>query len=200
MANMANLAALIREVLPDLNWAGFYRRIGDELVRGPSREEAACVRIPLARGSAERRRRTGATQVVRTCTPSPVTSPAMPASPVRTGRAGDPRRSGRGGDRPRQPDPGPLRRGRRPRYRGSGEADRGADLMEEWSWIPRRPNRFSRLVHSRGECSRIILVDAAARFGHCWVTRFDALVRLPRGCADRAARETRSKRNACRKN
>ncbi len=34
VANMANLAALVWQLVPDLNWAGFYRRIGDELVLG----------------------------------------------------------------------------------------------------------------------------------------------------------------------
>ena len=32
IANMANAAALIWESLPDLNWAGFYRNVGGELV------------------------------------------------------------------------------------------------------------------------------------------------------------------------
>ena len=35
MANMANISALLWQFLPDLNWAGFYRLIGDELVLGP---------------------------------------------------------------------------------------------------------------------------------------------------------------------
>ena len=34
IANMANAAALIWETLPDLNWAGFYRSVGGELVHG----------------------------------------------------------------------------------------------------------------------------------------------------------------------
>ena len=50
VANMANAAALIFEVLPDLNWAGFYRLIGDELVLGPFQGKAACIRIPLGQG------------------------------------------------------------------------------------------------------------------------------------------------------
>ena len=32
IANMANAAALIWESLPDINWAGFYRNVGGELV------------------------------------------------------------------------------------------------------------------------------------------------------------------------
>ncbi len=50
IANMANAAALIRETLPDLNWAGFYRNVGGELVLGPFQGRPACIRIPFGRG------------------------------------------------------------------------------------------------------------------------------------------------------
>jgi GAF domain-containing protein len=50
IANMANAAALIRETLPDLNWAGFYRNVGGELVLGPFQGKAACIRIPFGKG------------------------------------------------------------------------------------------------------------------------------------------------------
>lgn len=50
IANMANLAALIRELVPDLNWAGFYRLIGEQLVLGPFSGKPACIRIPLGQG------------------------------------------------------------------------------------------------------------------------------------------------------
>lgn len=50
IANMANAAALIWETLPDLNWAGFYRNVGGELVLGPFQGRAACIRIPFGRG------------------------------------------------------------------------------------------------------------------------------------------------------
>jgi L-methionine (R)-S-oxide reductase len=50
IANMANAAALIRESLPDLNWAGFYRNVGGELVLGPFQGRPACIRIALGRG------------------------------------------------------------------------------------------------------------------------------------------------------
>ena len=50
IANMANAAALIWQYLPDLNWAGFYRSIGDELVLGPFQGKAACIRIPIGKG------------------------------------------------------------------------------------------------------------------------------------------------------
>jgi len=50
IANMANLAALIWQAIPDLNWAGFYRFDGSELVLGPFQGKAACIRIPLEKG------------------------------------------------------------------------------------------------------------------------------------------------------
>ena len=50
IANMANAAALIFETLPDVNWAGFYRNIGGELVLGPFQGRAACIRIPFGQG------------------------------------------------------------------------------------------------------------------------------------------------------
>jgi L-methionine (R)-S-oxide reductase len=50
IANMANVAALIWETLPDLNGAGFYRNVGGELVVGPFQGRPACVRIPFGSG------------------------------------------------------------------------------------------------------------------------------------------------------
>ena len=50
IANMANVAALLWEALPDLNWAGFYRNVGGELVLGPFQGRAACIRIPFGKG------------------------------------------------------------------------------------------------------------------------------------------------------
>lgn len=60
IANMANLSALLWQHLPDLNWAGFYRLVGEDLVLGPFQGKPACIRIPLGRGvcgkaAAERR-------------------------------------------------------------------------------------------------------------------------------------------------
>ena len=58
-ANAANLAALVYELLPELNWAGFYFLRGGELVVGPFQGRVACVRIPMGQGvcgtAAERR-------------------------------------------------------------------------------------------------------------------------------------------------
>ena len=50
VANMANIAALLGEFLPALNWAGFYRMVDGELVLGPFIGRPACIRIPLGRG------------------------------------------------------------------------------------------------------------------------------------------------------
>jgi L-methionine (R)-S-oxide reductase len=50
IANMANAAALLFDYLPDLNWAGFYRLIGQELVLGPFQGKTACIRIALGKG------------------------------------------------------------------------------------------------------------------------------------------------------
>jgi len=50
VANMANAAALIWETLPDLNWAGFYRNVGGELVLGPFQGRPACIRIAFGSG------------------------------------------------------------------------------------------------------------------------------------------------------
>ncbi|MEQ1498399.1 MAG: GAF domain-containing protein [Novosphingobium sp.] len=50
IANMANLAALIWQFIPDLNWAGFYRAVDGELVLGPFQGKAACIRIPFGQG------------------------------------------------------------------------------------------------------------------------------------------------------
>ncbi len=64
VANMANMAAVIWQFLPDLNWAGFYRLIGDELVLGPFIGKPACIRIPLGRGVCGTAAASGAIQIV----------------------------------------------------------------------------------------------------------------------------------------
>ena len=51
VANAANTSALLFQMLPDLNWAGFYfLRDGGELVLGPFQGKPACVRIAFGRG------------------------------------------------------------------------------------------------------------------------------------------------------
>jgi len=50
IANAANLAAMIYEALPEVNWAGFYFLKGDDLVLGPFQGKPACTRIAVGRG------------------------------------------------------------------------------------------------------------------------------------------------------
>jgi L-methionine (R)-S-oxide reductase len=50
VANMANVAALIWQFVPQLNWAGFYRVIDGELVLGPFIGKPACIRIAFGKG------------------------------------------------------------------------------------------------------------------------------------------------------
>lgn len=51
IANAANTSALIFEMMPELNWAGFYfLKSKDELVLGPFQGRTACVRIAVGRG------------------------------------------------------------------------------------------------------------------------------------------------------
>ncbi len=46
----ANLSALIYDLLPDLNWAGFYRVKEDLLILGPFQGKPACTRIAKGKG------------------------------------------------------------------------------------------------------------------------------------------------------
>lgn len=69
IANMANIAALIWEFVPGLNWAGFYRVVEQkggarELVLGPFVGRPACIRIPMGVGVCGTAARTGETQLV----------------------------------------------------------------------------------------------------------------------------------------
>jgi len=50
IANLANVASLVYNKLPEVNWAGFYLLKGEELVLGPFMGKPACVRIPVGRG------------------------------------------------------------------------------------------------------------------------------------------------------
>jgi GAF domain-containing protein len=47
IANAANFSALLFNLMPDLNWAGFYLMRGNELILGPFQGKPACVRIPV---------------------------------------------------------------------------------------------------------------------------------------------------------
>lgn len=64
VANMANIAALLWQFLPDLNWSGFYRMVDGELVLGPFQGKAACIRIPLNKGVCGAAARTATSQLV----------------------------------------------------------------------------------------------------------------------------------------
>ena len=64
VANMANVAALIWQFVPQLNWAGFYRDIEGELVLGPFQGKAACIRIPFGQGVCGAAAASGETQLV----------------------------------------------------------------------------------------------------------------------------------------
>ncbi len=48
--NAANTSALLFQLLPDVNWVGFYAAEGRELVLGPFQGKPACVRIPFGKG------------------------------------------------------------------------------------------------------------------------------------------------------
>ena len=64
VANMANVAALLWQFLPDLNWAGFYRMVAGELVLGPFIGKPACIRIALGQGVCGTAAASGQTQLV----------------------------------------------------------------------------------------------------------------------------------------
>ena len=69
VANMANVAALLMQFLPDCNWTGFYRMVATEgtsgeLVLGPFQGKAACIRIALGRGVCGAAAASGESQLV----------------------------------------------------------------------------------------------------------------------------------------
>lgn len=64
VANMANIAALLWEYLPGINWTGFYRVIDGELVLGPFQGKPACIRIPFGKGVCGTAAQSGETQLV----------------------------------------------------------------------------------------------------------------------------------------
>lgn len=65
IANMANVAALMSEFLPNCNWVGFYRVVEGGLVLGPFVGRPACIRIPFGTGVCGAAAATGATQLVK---------------------------------------------------------------------------------------------------------------------------------------
>ena len=65
VANMANVAALLWQYLPDVNWTGFYRAVGDTLVLGPFAGKPACLRISFGQGVCGTAAMAKATQLVQ---------------------------------------------------------------------------------------------------------------------------------------
>lgn len=49
-ANLANVSALLFQMLPDINWAGFYLAEEKTLVLGPFQGNPACIEIPFGKG------------------------------------------------------------------------------------------------------------------------------------------------------
>ena len=65
VALQATLACLLWETLPQTNWCGFYRRVGDRMLAvGPYQGSLGCLRIPFERGVCGACARTGRTQLV----------------------------------------------------------------------------------------------------------------------------------------
>ncbi len=50
LSNLSNISALIFDILPDINWAGFYLKKNDELLLGPFGGKPACVKIEIGKG------------------------------------------------------------------------------------------------------------------------------------------------------
>jgi len=65
VALQATLACLLWEALPQANWCGFYRRVGERLLAvGPYQGGMGCLRIPFEKGVCGACARTGLTQLV----------------------------------------------------------------------------------------------------------------------------------------
>ncbi len=64
VANMANIAALLWEFLPKVNWTGFYRVVDGELVLGPFAGRPACIRIAMGAGVCGAAAQSGESQLV----------------------------------------------------------------------------------------------------------------------------------------
>ena len=64
VANAANTSALLFQLLPDVNWVGFYMPEGKQLVLGPFQGKPACIRIPFGKGVCGKAAAEGRTIVV----------------------------------------------------------------------------------------------------------------------------------------
>ena len=128
VANMANVAALIWQFVPELNWAGFYRMVDGELVLGPFIGKPACLRIALGSGVCGTAALSGEPQCVADVHAFPGHIACDAASRSRTGRAGQAARRGDRGDRSRQSTARPVRPGRCGRNGGFGPRHCSLDL------------------------------------------------------------------------
>lgn len=63
VTNLANTSAILFK-MEDVNWAGFYLLIDNELVLGPFQGDVACTRIPLGKGVCGKSAQTRKTIVV----------------------------------------------------------------------------------------------------------------------------------------
>ena len=50
VANLANASALLWQVLPEINWAGFYKMENGILILGPFQGKPACIEIAVGKG------------------------------------------------------------------------------------------------------------------------------------------------------
>lgn len=50
IAAMANVASLLYHSLNDINWCGFYRKVGNKLIVGPFQGKPACIEILFGHG------------------------------------------------------------------------------------------------------------------------------------------------------
>ncbi len=50
IANLSNISAALWQALPDINWVGFYKMEGGQLVLYPFQGKPACIEIRLGRG------------------------------------------------------------------------------------------------------------------------------------------------------
>ncbi|NLO39879.1 MAG: GAF domain-containing protein [Ruminiclostridium sp.] len=64
LAGLANASALLYQLMPEINWAGFYLDKGEELVLGPFQGKPACIRIAFGRGVCGTAAKTGKIQIV----------------------------------------------------------------------------------------------------------------------------------------
>lgn len=64
IANMSNLASLLYNIMPDVNWAGFYLYKEEQLVLGPFHGKPACIRIAMGKGVCGTAALTEVTQLV----------------------------------------------------------------------------------------------------------------------------------------